>query len=106
MPAPEDFSPTICWMGMRAPGPEAESVWLWLQAAPRKVIVALQRAFGGLRDDTSLIVLDLVAPGLTFSQAVQQLPKRQPSSAGACFCFAPCVPPPPPPRSRITQKVQ
>ena len=64
-----------------------------VQAAPNKVIQNLQRAYGGLRDDTSLVVLDIMPPGVTFSQLAQSAPKQQGGGGGGgggggCFCFA------------------
>ena len=65
-----------------------------VQAAPNKVIQNLQRAYGGLRDDTSLVVLDIMPPGVAFSQLAQSAPK-QPGGGGSsggggggCLCFA------------------
>ena len=62
-----------------------------MQAAPNKVIQNLQKAYGGLRDDTSLVVLDIMPPGAEFSQL--SAPKQQGSSGsggggGGCLCCA------------------
>ena len=63
-----------------------------LQEAPHKLIKAIERAHGGLKDDTSIIVLDMLPP---------YNDKDFPTIAGrakaqnffrACMCFAPCVP--------------
>ena len=51
---------------------------------------AIRRAHGGLKDDTSIIVLDLLPPGRTWpSIAGRKTASRQ---AAACLCFSPCAP--------------
>lgn len=59
------------------------------QAAPNKIIQALQRAYGGLRDDTSLVVLDIMPAGVTFTDLGlrSRAMKRSASSGGGCFCM-------------------
>ncbi len=52
-------------------------------------MAAIRRAHGGLKDDTSVIVLDLLPPERTWP-AIASPPA--PRKAAACFCFAPCAP--------------
>lgn len=60
------------------------------QDAPERLVDAIRRAHGGLKDDTSVIVLDLLPPGRTWpSIAGRKTASRQ---AAACLCFSPCAP--------------
>jgi hypothetical protein len=64
------------------------------QEAPGKLINAIQRAHGGLKDDTSVIVLDLLHP-----EGPHDFPsvagKGRPGAGAAggcgCACFARCA---------------
>ncbi|KAL4855356.1 putative protein phosphatase 2C 15 [Chlorella vulgaris] len=47
-----------------------------LDTCPQRLIQSIVRAYGGLRDDTSLIVVDIVPPGKTFPEAVQAAQAR------------------------------
>ena len=58
--------------------------------SPRKLISAIRRAHGGLKDDTSVIVLDLLAPG-----GAPDFPTLAGKPGGGtksgCMCFARCA---------------
>lgn len=60
------------------------------QEAPGKLISAIRRAHGGLKDDTSVIVLDLLAPG-----GAPDFPTLAGKPGGGtksgCMCFARCA---------------
>jgi len=58
-----------------------------LQEAPQKLIKAIERAHGGLKDDTSIIVLDLLPPGKDFPAIAGRT--KQANSSKACMCFSP-----------------
>jgi len=62
------------------------------QETPGKLVAAIRRAHGGLKDDTSVIVLDLLPPERTWPAIAS--PPAAPRKAAACFCFAPCAPGP------------
>ena len=64
-----------------------------VQSAPDRIIQAIQRAYGGLKDDTTLIVLDLLPPGTQFQQVGRATDANGVVAGGGCLCFAPCVPP-------------
>ncbi len=63
-----------------------------MQEAPDKLIKAIQRAHGGLKDDTSVIVLDLLPPEKDFPTAAGV--NRKGKSKGGFMCCAACVPSP------------
>ena len=58
-----------------------------MQECPQKLIKAIERAHGGLKDDTSIIVLDLLPLDKDFP-AIAGRTKQHNSSRG-CMCFAP-----------------
>ena len=58
-----------------------------MQECPQKLIKAIERAHGGLKDDTSIIVLDMLPPDKDFP-AIAGRTKQHNSSRG-CMCFAP-----------------
>ena len=61
---------------------------LWdMQEAPHKLIKAIERAHGGLKDDTSIIVLDLLPPDKDFPDIAGRT--KQASASKACMCFSP-----------------
>lgn len=47
-----------------------------LDLCPQRLIQSIVRAYGGLRDDTSLVVADILPPGKTFPEAVQAAQAR------------------------------
>ena len=53
---------------------------LWVQVAPEKIVAAILRAHGGLKDDTSVVVIDVMPPGRPFQQ-------RSQSVSSGCFCW-------------------
>ena len=57
------------------------------QEAPHKLIKAIERAHGGLKDDTSIIVLDLLPPGKDFPDIAGRT--KQATASKACMCFSP-----------------
>lgn len=61
-----------------------------LQEAPEKLISAIQRAHGGLKDDTSVIVLDLLPPEKDFPDIAGTNSKSK--ATGGFMCCAACVP--------------
>ncbi|KAL4444168.1 hypothetical protein ABPG75_011905 [Micractinium tetrahymenae] len=85
-----------------------------LDSSPQRLIQSIVRAYGGLRDDTTLVTADIVPPGKTFAEcaaAVAQRAKAAASAAhhsngsggggglGGCGCFgsAPAAAPAPAP---------
>lgn len=52
-------------------------------STPTRMIQAIVRAYGGLKDDTSLIVVDITPGGIPFPQVVSGLKKRGPVSGAA-----------------------
>ena len=50
------------------------------QAAPERLVSAILRAHGGLKDDTSVIVIDVMPPGKAFEQCSK-------SASSGCFCW-------------------
>ena len=60
-----------------------------VQVAPNKLIQALQRTYGGLRDDTSVVVLDIMPTGQTFTELGARKPRQQGTASAGCFCFSP-----------------
>lgn len=63
-----------------------------LQEAPHKLIKAIERAHGGLKDDTSIIVLDMLPPHNDKDFPTIAGRTKAQNSSRACMCFAPCVP--------------
>ena len=63
-----------------------------LQEAPHKLITAIERAHGGLKDDTSIIVLDMLPPHNDKDFPTIAGRTKAQNSSRACMCFAPCVP--------------
>ena len=69
-----------------------------LEQAPSRMIQTIVRAYGGLKDDTTLVVIDITPPGVTFAQvagkkgAVQQQRlghhRQRQVAAGACALAA------------------
>lgn len=60
-----------------------------MQTVPIKVIQAIRRAYGGLRDDTSLVVVDFLPDNLaTFPELCGKVKKKSSSGGMACFCMA------------------
>lgn len=60
------------------------------QEAGDKLITAIQRAHGGLKDDTSVIVLDLLPAGKDFPSIAGA--SKTSKSRGGFMCCAACVP--------------
>ncbi|CAL5228517.1 g11669 [Coccomyxa viridis] len=58
-----------------------------VEEAPHKLIKAIERAHGGLKDDTSIIVLDLLPPGKDFPAIAGRT--KQATASKACMCFSP-----------------
>lgn len=59
------------------------------QAAPNKIIQSLQRAYGGLRDDTSLVVLDIMPAGVAFTDlGTRSRTAKRSSGGGGCLCLS------------------
>ncbi|KAK9840789.1 hypothetical protein WJX81_004819 [Elliptochloris bilobata] len=59
------------------------------EEAPERLVEAIRRAHGGLKDDTSVIVLDLLPPGCSWPAiAGKKTPSRR--STG-CLCFSPAT---------------
>ena len=50
------------------------------QVAPEMLVSAILRAHGGLKDDTSVIVIDVMPPGKAFEQCSK-------SASSGCFCW-------------------
>ena len=77
--------------------PKVEKVFLKMlchagipQEAPERLVDAIRRAHGGLKDDTSVIVLDLLPPGRTWPSITGR--KTASRQSAACLCFSPCAP--------------
>lgn len=73
----------------RDPGNMEHISRVLLQAAPNKIIQTIQRAYGGLRDDTSVVVLDIMPAGVAFTDIGSSNKRQQGSNKGGCFCFSP-----------------
>ena len=52
-----------------------------LQAAPGRIIQSILRAHGGLKDDTSLVVIDVMPQGKNFPDC-----SASSGGGGGCFC--------------------
>jgi len=52
------------------------------QAAPSRVVQSILRAHGGLKDDTSIVVVDVMPPGKIFAQCSASAR----GGGGGCFC--------------------
>ena len=84
----------------------------WLQLAQDKVLRSIQRMHQGVRDDATLLVIDIMPPDTTFPELCQgsgllrSYSSRRPpspkatngsssssggSSRGLCSCFSGCV---------------
>ncbi|KAK9804224.1 hypothetical protein WJX72_002010 [[Myrmecia] bisecta] len=62
------------------------------EVAPDRILGAIKRAYGGLRDDSSVVILDLLPPGQDFPSVARST--RKSMKPGCLSCFAP--PPPAP----------
>ena len=51
-----------------------------MQEAPEKIVAAILRAHGGLKDDTTAAVIDIMPPGKVFEQCTD-------SAMTGCFCL-------------------
>ncbi|KAK9806461.1 hypothetical protein WJX73_009939 [Symbiochloris irregularis] len=61
------------------------------QSCPGKVVQSIRRAYGGLRDDTTIIVVDFLPPTVnSFAQVADRKKKSGGGSNGgmSCFCLA------------------
>jgi hypothetical protein len=55
-----------------------------MQSAPQKVITSIMNVHEGIKDDTSLVIVDLLPPGKAFSECTR-------SFAGSMSCNCMCV---------------
>ena len=53
-----------------------------MQAAPSRIIQSILRAHGGLKDDTSVVVVDVMPPGKNFPDCAAS----SGGGGGGCFC--------------------
>jgi hypothetical protein len=52
-----------------------------MQAAPSRIIQSILRAHGGLKDDTSVVVVDVMPAGKSFPDCAASS-----GGGGGCFC--------------------
>ena len=70
---------------LRSAGKHAEmGAYAVRQAAPSRIIQSILRAHGGLKDDTSIVVVDVMPPGKNFAQCSAS---GAGGGGGGCFCM-------------------